>query len=518
MLVVGVFVGSDRIGRFGSDDSVGAPVVERGRLLYAVRYDDPFRYGDDVARDLLVADGWEVTIRIVDSSGDIGLDEAATFDALVVSASVHSSHLTDTGRAVVPIVTWERAAYDEMGLFSVSGSLPDDRSFAVDDAHPLVEDLGLSGSVTFSTVGRASAGGGTPIDGLVPLGTFADDRIGWFEVGRGETLTDGSAAPACRVGLPFNDKSETLTGLTDEGRALLVHSVRYAAADCAVVADPVVTTTVPTTTTVPPSTSTPSAVPSATTTVPPTPRSGYVVGDDGRATALVPGSGSAQLDADTELAGPIVAAMSSGSGWWTVDAAGVVEANDGAPELGDLGDLALNEPIVAAAATPTGDGFLLIASDGGVFAFGDARYAGSLGSVRLNEPIVAGAATPTGDGYWLFAADGGVFAFGDAAFYGSLGGLTLNSPISTAAATPSGAGYWMVAADGGVFAFGDAVFHGSEADSGERWVLAAPHLDGDGYTMVAVDGSTAVHGAPLPAASDVTADGVRPVAFIVLAD
>jgi hypothetical protein len=71
----------------------------------------------------------------------------------------------------------------------------------------------------------------------------------------------------------------------------------------------------------------------------------------------------------------------------------------------------------------------MVAADGGVFAFGAAAYLGSLGDVRLNSPIVAAAATPAGDGYWFAAADGGVFAFGRAGFFGSAGGSPLNRPV-----------------------------------------------------------------------------------------
>ncbi|HEV7888196.1 MAG TPA: hypothetical protein VGO92_11610, partial [Acidimicrobiales bacterium] len=81
-----------------------------------------------------------------------------------------------------------------------------------------------------------------------------------------------------------------------------------------------------------------------------------------------------------------------------------------------------------------GQSYWLIASDGGVFSFGDAAFLGSTGGTRLNQPIVAAAATPTGKGYWLIASDGGVFSFGDAAFLGSTGGTRLNQPIVAAAA------------------------------------------------------------------------------------
>src|SRR5205814_5100687 len=105
-----------------------------------------------------------------------------------------------------------------------------------------------------------------------------------------------------------------------------------------------------------------------------------------------------------------------------------------------------------------------------------AAFYGSLGGVALNQPIVAMAASRSGQGYWLVAADGGMFAFGDAAFYGSLGGVPLNQPIVAMAATQSGQGYWLVAADGGMFAFGDAGFYGSSATSRSpsRWWGSPP--------------------------------------------
>jgi hypothetical protein len=112
-------------------------------------------------------------------------------------------------------------------------------------------------------------------------------------------------------------------------------------------------------------------------------------------------------------------------------------------------------------APPSGHGYWLVASDGGIFSFGDARFCGSTGNIHLNQPIVAMAATPSGHGYWLVASDGGIFSFGDARFYGSTGNIHLNRPIVAMAATPSGHGYWLVASDGGIFSFGDARFYGS---------------------------------------------------------
>ncbi len=202
---------------------------------------------------------------------------------------------------------------------------------------------------------------------------------------------------------------------------------------------------------------------------------------------------------DLTLNKPIVAsaATPSGHGYWLFASDGGVFAFGDALFYGSTGDLTLNKPIVGAAATPTGGGYSLFASDGGVFTFGDAAFFGSTGSITLNKPIVAAESTPSGKGYWLFASDGGVFAFGDATFEGSTGAITLNQPIVGGAASRGGKGYWLFASDGGVFAFGDASFEGSAG--GEK--LNKPIVNGfrsagDGYYLVASDGGVFAFNAP----------------------
>ncbi len=53
----------------------------------------------------------------------------------------------------------------------------------------------------------------------------------------------------------------------------------------------------------------------------------------------------------------------------------------------------LNKPVVGMASTADGGGYWLVASDGGIFSFGDAYFRGSAGSLALQQPIVAMAAT-----------------------------------------------------------------------------------------------------------------------------
>lgn len=77
-----------------------------------------------------------------------------------------------------------------------------------------------------------------------------------------------------------------------------------------------------------------------------------------------------------------------------------------------------NAPFASMLVHPAG-GYLEIGEDGGVFAWGGAPFFGSLGDVHLNQPIVAAAWAPDHMGYYLLGRDGGIFAFGSARHQGN---------------------------------------------------------------------------------------------------
>ncbi len=162
---------------------------------------------------------------------------------------------------------------------------------------------------------------------------------------------------------------------------------------------------------------------------------------------------------------PVVAIASTtdGKGYWLATSSGQVLPAGDAVSYGSPAQsgLALAKGIVNMVPIPEGGGYWLLGGDGGVFAYGDAAFYGSTGNIHLNAPAVAMAATADGKGYWIVASDGGVFSFGDAGFFGSMGAVHLNKPVNGMVATADGKGYWIVASDGGVFAFGDAGFVGS---------------------------------------------------------
>jgi len=69
------------------------------------------------------------------------------------------------------------------------------------------------------------------------------------------------------------------------------------------------------------------------------------------------------------------------------------------------------------AATSTGKGYWTTTTDGAIYAFGDAQHRGQPFPNTKVQPII-GIAGCGNNGYWLLAQDGGVFAYGSAQFYG----------------------------------------------------------------------------------------------------
>ena len=212
----------------------------------------------------------------------------------------------------------------------------------------------------------------------------------------------------------------------------------------------------------------------------------------------MPGPVTTSVVTPTRAAASPTPAIASVSAYWVVARDGGIFSFGGVPFYGSAGNIRLNQPIVAMAATgPTNfGGYREVAADGGIFDYGNAVFFGSTGGTHLNQPIVGMAATSSGNGYWLVAADGGIFSFGDAAFHGSTGAIQLNQPVVGMAATPSGNGYWLVAADGGIFAYGDAAFHGSTGASQLNRPIVGMTVthDGGGYWFTGADGGVFAFG------------------------
>jgi hypothetical protein len=225
------------------------------------------------------------------------------------------------------------------------------------------------------------------------------------------------------------------------------------------------------------------------------------------------GSGVAVTMAVGDPGAAAVASDPTGSGYWSVNGAGVVTPGGAAPFLGDARALNLAQPVRAMAAPPDGRGYLLVAADGGVFTYGDAAYERSLPQLGVAVDNVVGVAeTRDAKGYWMVGSDGGIFAFGDARFAGSLPELGVHvSDIVGMVAAPDGGGYLLVGADGGVFAFGSAAYHGSLPGLGVRVddiVSIAPSASEHGYLLVGSDGGTFSLGTGAPYEGSLPGQGV----------
>ena len=150
---------------------------------------------------------------------------------------------------------------------------------------------------------------------------------------------------------------------------------------------------------------------------------------------------------------------STGNGYWLVSRSGRVSSFGDAQFLGSGRGSGVE--IVGMASTTTGLGYWLFAAAGKVLAFGDAQELGDLGDEALQTPVIGG--DNAGDaGYWLATAGGRVASFGAAP---NLGGASdLGSAVVAIAANPSATGYWLLTEKGRLVAFGDAAALGSLGD------------------------------------------------------
>ncbi len=178
----------------------------------------------------------------------------------------------------------------------------------------------------------------------------------------------------------------------------------------------------------------------------------------------------------------------TGAGYWLMGRNGSAYHFGNAPDYGNVANLHLRGPIVAADGTPDHKGYWMLGYDGGVFSFGSARFYGSLGGVVLWAPVNDFATTPSGQGYWLAAYDGGVFTFGDATFHGSLGGKKLPAQIIGIEPTRTGAGYWLLGQDGSLYPFGNAGAYGTAKQTSHKMVEIKRTPSGNGYYELRDDG------------------------------
>jgi hypothetical protein len=202
--------------------SVPARVLS-GTALFVVADASAVGAGDSAVKRRLEGLGLSVAVK---SDGQARASDASGKAVIVLSSSIDSAVLGGIFRdAAVPVVSWEHALHDELGMATDAGTVADQTSIeVVHGAHPAAAGLrdavtvGVRGPVRWGTPGRGAA--------IVALAGGGSRRAAHFVYEAGAALTTGAAAPARRVGT-FLDHA-TSDRLSDAGWALFDASLVWA--------------------------------------------------------------------------------------------------------------------------------------------------------------------------------------------------------------------------------------------------------------------------------------------------
>jgi hypothetical protein len=178
-------------------------------------------------RNRLDATGHSVVVRAATVAGS----EAAGKALVLISSTVTSTNVNTKFRTVVnPVLTWESALYDDMGMTgAVSGTdfgtLGSRTQVAIaTPAHPLAG--GLSGTVTVTSSAQTFSFGRPNANAVVAARPAGDTtRAVIFGYERGAAMP-GLTAPGRRVGFFF--ENNTAAALTASGLTLFDAAVRWA--------------------------------------------------------------------------------------------------------------------------------------------------------------------------------------------------------------------------------------------------------------------------------------------------
>lgn len=175
--------------------------------------------------------GFQVT-EVVDSAS--ATSQAADKDLIVISSTVGSGNVaTKFTASAVPIITWETALADELGLENdnVNGATIGAQTEIeiTNSTHPLAAGLNVGNLVVYSTAGDVGSLG-TVVPGAVVIATAVDGtaRPVLFGVEKDVELNPAriAAAPARRVFLFFGNN--TYVNATADGKKLFDAAVNWA--------------------------------------------------------------------------------------------------------------------------------------------------------------------------------------------------------------------------------------------------------------------------------------------------
>ena len=200
-----------------TDDDVPAPVQRAVFIAGSL----PLSAADQVVAGRLSALGF--TVSLLDDA-DTSAAAVAGASLVVYSASGSSSFMSRLAGVAVPVVTWEAAGYDDLGMTAAGGSAVAKRNVDIGAGDPM--GSGLSGRLDVLSVTGDQSYAAPPASALVQARAGGTTKATVFGFVTGAQMAS-RAAPARRVALFLTDVSAT--SLTAQGTTLLDAALRWAA-------------------------------------------------------------------------------------------------------------------------------------------------------------------------------------------------------------------------------------------------------------------------------------------------
>jgi hypothetical protein len=182
----------------------------------------PLSAADQVVAGRLSALGF--TVSLLDDA-DTSAAAVAGASLVVYSASGSSSFMSRLAGVAVPVVTWESAGYDDLGMTAAGGGTVAKRNVDIGAGDPM--GSGLSGRLDVLSVTGDQSYAAPPASALVQARAGGTTKATVFGFVSGAQMAS-RAAPARRVALFLTDVSAT--SLTAQGTTLLDAALRWAVA------------------------------------------------------------------------------------------------------------------------------------------------------------------------------------------------------------------------------------------------------------------------------------------------
>ncbi|GAC1543453.1 MAG: hypothetical protein NVS3B12_31950 [Acidimicrobiales bacterium] len=195
-----------------------------------------------------------------------------------------------------------------------------------------------------------------------------------------------------------------------------------------------------------------------------------------------------------------VCVADTGTGYWQVDASGIISAFGGATAIPSPAGASY----VAAAPRPQGDGMWLLTAAGTVVNAGAAPTVPVITLASGTTPVGIDSDS-TGNGGWVATSDGSVVPFGDASVPTLTGGIRTASTVAlTRSAGSSTNGFWVLNASGAIASYNGAPVLTGPASMTAAAVGFSTRADGAGGWIVDTGGRIYPVGTGTPAIGDTT--------------